>query len=59
MGLIALALVASEPRHAHRVRSSHDFACCARTTESARSKYPSAFPASDVGDFSAIAPAVR
>ena len=24
VGLIALALVASEPRHAHRVRSSHD-----------------------------------
>jgi hypothetical protein len=40
-------------------RSSKDFACCARATACARSKYASAFPASGSGDVSAISPAVR
>ena len=33
-------------------RSSQDFACCCRTTASARSKYASAFAASGSGDCS-------
>src|SRR5208282_670902 len=40
-------------------RNSQDFACCARATASARSKYASAFAPSGPGDFSAISPAMR
>ena len=40
-------------------RSSQDFACCWRATESARSKYASAFAVSGRGDLSAISPAMR
>src|SRR5208282_6889560 len=40
-------------------RNSQDFACCARATASARSKYASAFTASGSGDISAISPAMR
>ena len=40
-------------------RSSQDFACCARATASARSKYASAFVALDCGAFRAIFPAIR
>src|SRR5215470_5966960 len=39
--------------------SSQDFACWARATPSARSKYASAFAASGSGDSSAISPAMR
>ena len=38
-------------------RSSQDFACCARATVSARSKYTSAFAVSGCGDIIAISPA--
>src|ERR1700758_5771345 len=40
-------------------RSSQDLACCARETESACSKYSSAFVASGSGNNSAISPAMR
>src|SRR6476646_1612721 len=40
-------------------RSSHDFACCSRATESARSKYACAFVASCSGDLSENSPARR
>jgi glutathione S-transferase len=40
-------------------RSSQDFACCARATASARSKYSSAFAASRSSAISAMSPAVR
>jgi hypothetical protein len=40
-------------------RSSQDFACCARATASARSKYASAFTVSGCGYLSAISPAMR
>src|SRR6516225_9515058 len=40
-------------------RSSQDLACCWRATESARSKYVSAFAAPGSGDSSAISPATR
>jgi ABC-type uncharacterized transport system substrate-binding protein len=40
-------------------RSSQDFACCWRATSRARSKYVSAFAASDCTDSRAISPDVR
>src|SRR5271166_5159501 len=40
-------------------RSSQDFACCARATASARSKYASAFAACASDDLSTISPATR
>jgi hypothetical protein len=40
-------------------RSSRDRACCLRVTVSARSKYASAFAASDLGDLRTTSPATR
>jgi hypothetical protein len=40
-------------------RSSQDFACCARATVSARSKYVSAFATFRSGDINAISPTTR
>src|SRR5262245_42689092 len=40
-------------------RNSQDFACCARATVSARSKYVSACDEPSCGNFSAISPAMR
>src|SRR5262245_6967254 len=40
-------------------RNSQDFACCALATESARSKYVSAFAALGLCDSSVISPAMR
>src|SRR5262249_47483527 len=40
-------------------RNSHDLACCARATASARSKYASARDEPSFGNFSAISPFMR
>src|SRR5215510_3717073 len=40
-------------------RNSQDFACCALATESARSKYVSAFAALGLCDSTVISPAMR